>query len=1020
MRSRLLGSSLAVAALVGGALGPAAGDLHAQYFGRNKVQYESFDFEVLKTPHFDVYFYPAEREGAEHAARMAERWYARLSRLFEHELRGRQPLILYSSQPDFQQTNAVLGELGEATGGVTEVLKRRIVLPLAGPLAESDHVLGHELVHAFQFDLTGEGGGRIRSGVPGALRLPLWFIEGMAEYLSVGPVDPHTAMWMRDATREKKLPTIPELSSPRYFPYRYGQALWAYVAGRWGETAVARMLKAAGRTGDVERAFGEVLGVSSDSLSRDWHEAIRAAYEPVLEVTRAPEAYARPVLNGKKDEGRLEIAPALSPDGKWIVFLSERGLFSIDMFLADVETGKIERKIVETALDPHFQSLEFIRSAGAWDPEGRRFAFAAVRKARPVLSVLDVRSRRIEREIHFPDLGEIFNPSWSPDGRRIVFSALAGGLTDLFVYDLERDTLIRLTNDPFADLQPAWSPDGRRIAFVTDRFSSRIGDLKIGEYRLAWIDPRSREIEALPGFEDAKNINPQWSPDGGTLYFLSDRNGITNIYRLELASGRILQVTNLQTGVSGITPLSPALTTALGTGRVAFSVYERERYRIYLTDSPEVLAGGPLAGPSHASAAALPPSERADRQWLALAADPGLGVPADTALRVTDYGAGLSLDYIAQPQLAVGFDRFGTFVGGGTALYWSDMLGNRNLVTLLQVGGELEDLAALAGYVNRTHRWNWGVIGQQVPFLTGAVSSSIQTVRGERALVEQVFRFRQINRQISGLVQYPFSEIQRLELSAGFQSVSFDREVETRAISLETGRVLIDTEDELAAPDAINFGLGSAALVYDNSLFGATSPILGQRYRVEVSPLAGDLTFYNLLFDYRRYVMPVRRLTLAGRVLHFGRYGGDADDPRLFPLFLGYQNLVRGYGLGSFSADECPEGGDECPVFDQLLGSRLAVANVELRFPLLGVLGVGSGYYGAFPLEAALFADAGVAWTRDDDPSLFGGERDAVASAGVALRFNVFGYFIAELDYVRPFDRPDKGWHFQFGLTPGF
>ena len=123
------------------------------------------------------------------------------------------------------------GELGEGTGGVTEAFKRRIVLPVAGSLAETDHVLGHELVHAFQYDMTGQG--RISdTSYPAALRMPLWFIEGMAEYLSLGPVDPHTAMWMRDAARQRQgLPTIRQLGEPRYFPYRYGQAFWAYVGG---------------------------------------------------------------------------------------------------------------------------------------------------------------------------------------------------------------------------------------------------------------------------------------------------------------------------------------------------------------------------------------------------------------------------------------------------------------------------------------------------------------------------------------------------------------------------------------------------------------------------------------------------------------------------------------------------------------------------------------------------------------------------------------------------------------------
>src|SRR5581483_9158982 len=161
----------------------------AQYFGRNKVQYKKLDFQILKTEHFDIYYYPEEREGIDIAARMAERWHARLGRVLEHQLRGRQPLVLYASHPDFEQTNAIGGELSEGTGGVTEPLRRRIVLPLGGPLSDTDHVIGHELVHAFQFDITTPQ--NAPPGQNGAERLPLWFIEGMAEYLSLGPVDPN-------------------------------------------------------------------------------------------------------------------------------------------------------------------------------------------------------------------------------------------------------------------------------------------------------------------------------------------------------------------------------------------------------------------------------------------------------------------------------------------------------------------------------------------------------------------------------------------------------------------------------------------------------------------------------------------------------------------------------------------------------------------------------------------------------------------------------------------------------------
>src|SRR6266487_2751167 len=275
---RLALTTLLAAAAVSVAVPPPPAA--AQYFGRNKVQYGDFAFEVLKTDHFDVYYYPAERAAAEQAGRLAERWYARLSKLLDHKLHGRQPLILYASHPDFEQTNAIAGELGEGTGGVTEILKRRIVLPLGGPLADTDHVIGHELVHAFQFDIT--SGPNTPPGQNGAERLPLWFIEGMAEYLSLGPVDPNTAMWLRDAAREKDgkdtLPSIDDLNNPKYFPYRWGQAFWAYVGGRYGDDVVRRMLSVAAAAGDTDVAIEKVLGLTTKQLSADWQASIRQTY----------------------------------------------------------------------------------------------------------------------------------------------------------------------------------------------------------------------------------------------------------------------------------------------------------------------------------------------------------------------------------------------------------------------------------------------------------------------------------------------------------------------------------------------------------------------------------------------------------------------------------------------------------------------------------------------------------------------------------------------------------------------
>lgn len=1006
------------------ALASLAGPAHAQYFGRNKVQYETFDFKVLTTEHFRVYFYPAEREAAEQAARMAERWYARLSTLLKHQLRGKQALVLYADHPDFEQTNVITDQPNEATGGVTESLKRRIILPLGASLAETDHVLGHELVHAFQYDITGVGGGG-SAMAPGVSRLPLWFVEGMAEYLSIGPVDPHTTMWMRDAARRDKLPKFSELASYKYFPYRYGQAFWSYVGGTYGDDAVARALRVGGKVGDPRIAIQQVTGRPPDSLVADWHRALKSAAVAVSEVADSGVPAARRLAGGEDDGGQLNLAPAVSPDGSRIAFLSEVGLFSIDLYLAPTDSGAGPlRKLFSSTRDPEYESLQFINSAGGWDMAGQRFAFGAVARGRPILTIVDAGTGAVEREIPLPEVGEIFNPTWSPDGRAIAFSALVGGLTDLFVYDLEARSTRRLTEDAFADLQPAWSPNGGEIAFVTDRFGTSLGNLSYGSYRLALIDVASGRIRALPTLGEAKHINPQWSPDGNSLYLLSDRGGVTNVYRLSLADGEFTQVTNLYTGVSGISALSPALSVAQKSGAVVFGVYADGGYELYEVDDPAVLAGRPLRA-LPPGAAVLPPQRRVESSTIVATLDnPREGLPADTGWVASPYRAGVSLDFIAQPSLAVAADRFGTYIGGGATLYWSDMLGDHNLVTMVQTSGSFDflNVAALVGYENRTSRWNWGAAIQQIPYLYGGILAYYDnTTYGTPAYVEQIRIQRQINRQAVGFVAYPFNRSQRVEFQAGIQYIAFDSLVETRAYSRVTGQLLDDSRVSGRLADPLTLGTATAALVYDNSLFGATSPLIGQRYRLELSPVVGSLMFTTALADYRRYITPVRPFTLAGRIMHIGRYGPDADDAVIFPLFLGYPSLVRGYDFNSFEGDECPTTTPDCPVIDQLFGSKLVVANAELRFPLLGLLGLGDGYYGFLPIEAALFYDAGVTWTGFEGTRLLSnGPRELVTSAGITLRMNLFGYAIGQLDYVRPFQRPQRDWMIRLSLTPGF
>jgi Tol biopolymer transport system component len=841
----------------------------------------------------------------------------------------------------------------------------------------------------------------------------------MAEYLSLGPLDPNTAMWVRDASSRDRMPTVDQLDDPDFFPYRYGHAFWAYVAGRWGDDAVGDMLRATGAQGSIDVAMQAVLGVDQQTFTRDWHDATRRTNAPFFETTQPASAFGRAVITSEMGGGEMNLAPALSPDGRRVVFLSERSLFSIDMYVADVATGRITRKLVETAADPHFDSLQFLSSAGDWAPDNRRFVFAGLRKGQPVLAFVDVDTGTREREHEFADLGEIFNPAWSPDGGQIAFSASKGGVLDLYLFDIASSRLRQLTSDPYADLDPEWAPDGQRLAWVTDRFSSDAQALEFGNYRIASFDIRSGDVRLLAGFDTGRNTNPEFSADGRSVFFIATPDGIPNIYRADVATGDAVRLTNVLSGVSGITPLTPALSAAAAAPGIVFSVFEGDRYNIYAADAHAPLAAPPA--PVDRDAAVLPPYNRRTGDVARLLQDPATGLPRPTQYPAEEYRPNLSLDSVGQTTVGAGADRFGAYAAGGVSLMWSDMLGRHMVGTTLQVTSRFQEIGAAAVYINREHRWNWGVVGEQSPYVTGGFAQGITDVDGRPAIVEQVQRLTQVSRGASGLLQYPFSRAQRLEFSGGVRRVSFDREIETRFFSLASGSLIDETKEELPRPDALNLGETSAALVYDSSIFGATSPILGQRYRLEYSQTAGSLLYSGILADYRRYFMPARPFTFAVRGLHYGRYGRDGQDERLSPLYVGYPGLVRGYEIGSFDARDCVVvGASQCASFDQLVGTRMAVLNAELRFPLLGLFG-GRSYYGAFPVELAVFGDAGAAWTSNDArPRFLGGDRNWVRSVGGALRVNAFGYAVLEIDYVRPLDRPERGWHWQFNLTPGF
>lgn len=1065
-----------LAALVAATI--AASPLAAQgYFGKNQVQYKHFDWKVIETEHFLVHYYPDERAAAMDAARMAERAYSRLSRILDHEFSEKKPIMVFASRADFGQNN-VTGDLGEGTGGVTEPTRDRMLLFLTGDYRGFEHVLTHEMVHEFQFDIfqSGQSAGSALSGLM-RVQPPLWFMEGMAEYLSIGPDDPNTATIIRDAALNGHLPTIEQMTKrpDLYFPYRYGQAFWEWVARRWGDEIVGQIMADVPTMG-VADAFERETGTPIDDLGDEWREAMQNRHLPQIAELERPRRFSHPLLTERHSGGQIFIAPALSPDGKYIAFLSNgsflKGQVFIDLWLADARTGKRITRLIKSALDPNFEELQLLYSQSAFSPDGSRLAFTALSEGKDLLYIFDVESRKQLARIELP-LDGVTGPSWSKDGRRIVFSGNHGGITDLYIVDADGGNLRQLTNDRFGDLQPQWSPDGKTIAFASERGDGAdVSLLHFPKLRIALYHLESGRIELLHG-QEGLNINPMWAPDSKSIAYVSDRTGIPNLFLYGLKKGEEYQLTNVVGGVTALTAVSPAISWARQADKLAFTYFENGDYAVWQIDNPRRLArtpyrARPVAGTTLAARdttglgnggtirldgddtastveSGAPTSSfyrtpggfrpsgdhpskseegRSGELSVAALLDSGdLSLPDTTRFQRYDYRIHLSPDYVARPTVGYARDNFGSGVFGGTAIVLSDMVGNQQLAFAGAVNGRIQEAQLFAGYTNLGHRLQYSTGLFQTPYYFGENPYYAEIPEG---FEETQVITRYIVRQGFGIGIYPFNRFSRLEVAARLTNMDRTDLIYTRTID-GFGVQLTPYERQKVRSHSVNFIQPSVAYVSDNVLWGVTAPISGRRYRLQLQPSVGNYHMVGYLADYRRYdPILFNYLTIATRFTANISTGRDADSTR---QYLGWGDMLRGYDSHTFLSDE-----RSCPVTSvsrayrcsPLQGSSLMYASAELRFPLIR----GGSIGGVVPIpsiEGAVFYDAATAWfsgqnvslhrRRVDDPST---TRGLLTSHGFGIRVNLFNFLVLRWDYAIPHDAPSKKGFWQFTLYPPF
>ena len=1012
----------------------------AQYFGQNKVRYKNLKFKVYRTPHFQIYYYLENDSMIRRFAQESELWYTLHQQVFRDTFKKPNPIILYADHPDFQQTTAIDGEIDVGTGGVTEGLKNRIVMPVMETNQMTRHVIGHELVHAFQYHILL---GKDSASFDNINNLPGWMIEGMAEYLSLGKKDSYTAMWMRDAYLNHDIPTIKDLTETnKYFPYRYGEAFWSFIGSTYGDTVIVPFFKNTARFG-LEHGIRRTFGYSDKTLSTLWKNSIEDTYRPFLKDT--VQQPAGRLIISDKNSGKMNLAPAISPDGKYLAFLSEKNLFTVDLFLADAKTGQILRKLTSKVSNTHIDEFNFIESAGTWSPDGKQFAFSVFNKGRNRMLVVEIPSGRIVQDISMGKAEQFSNLSWSPDGNSIVFQGLSEGQGDLYLYHFDTKQITQLTNDKYSDYQPSFSRDGKKIVFASDRTTYDQSLSQDITFNLAEMDLATGKISDIKVFNGANNLNPQYSADDKQIYFLSNRDGFRNMYRYTISTGQVEQMTNLFTGISGITEYSPALSIS-NNDDIAYSYYRAQKYSLYDAKASDFQPRIVDTTVLNSAAGLLPPGRSVGVDLINTNLNNYLAYPRlpTDSIHSVPYKPLFKLDYLASSGIGVGVSSFGTGLASGIQGVFSDILGRNQIYVGAAVNGEVYDFGAQVVYVKQTGRWNFGFGLSHIPYqfatynvLNTTYTSGTTTIP---AVDERYDIIRVFEDQASVFTSYPFSKKTRIEFGGG-ASTYYYRVDQYSTLYDSKGNYLSYNHTHISNSafntDTLNAGTQltpftlyqvNASLIGDNSFFGTTSPLTGYRYRLEAEYNVGTYKFFDPTIDLRGYLRAAP-VTFAARLYGYGRFG-NADG--LYPLYVGYPFLIRGYEAQTFyNGTSKPTNGF---TIDQLSGSRIAVASFEVRLPFTGPERLAQIKSKFFFSDLNAFFDAGLAWNQGDQikfqttPDNLGTdaqggpiERVPALSAGISLRVNFFGAFVLEPYLAYPFNRNDISKPvFGLGFTPGW
>lgn len=1006
-------------------------------FGQNKVQYKTFDWSYLQSAHFDVYFSQGGESLAQFTATAAESSLVILEKNIGYNIKNRIPIIVFNSHNEFQQNNVIDEYLPEGVGGVTELFKNRITVPFEGDYGQFRHVIHHELLHAYMNDMY--YGGSIQNIISNNIRLqfPSWFSEGMAEFQSLNGNDKGNDMFIRDAVIYDYLPPLDYIDG--YLSYRGGQSFFAWLADEYGKEKIGDMMQQIKAAGDVEEGFMDVYKKNLEELSEKWHKSLKQIYWPDISTRQEITDFAKRITNHKKGDGFYNTAPAISPKGNRIAYISNRDDY-FDVFIADIKSGRIIKKLIKGNRTANFEELHLLTPGLCWSPDGKKIAISVKSGNKDAIYIIDVES---EDEYELPiQFDGIFSVNWNPVNNSLVFVGDNSKQSDLWIYNLKTKKLQQLTNDKFSDSDPTWSKDGNKIFFTSDRgdytdLNTLPSDINMAKYDysekdLYVYDVPTSTLNRFTGHKHANESNVVSSPDGKKVLYISDKNGISNIWMRDLETGSEKPITN------SIDPIN-LLSISDDGKKAAFTSLNQGGYDIFYIENPFnidlkmddlpntvfVDQGKHITGAGDSMLTVVKDSLNANdslnKQGITI--NDSASVKTDSSI----YGHDISLNLNPSnedstlktdnslklkekskfqisgninpdssykvnkykikfsPDIIYSNVNYSSFYGvqGVAQMAFSDVLGNHRIYVVTSLVLDLKNSDYAFGYYYLPKRIDYGF---------EAYHSARFLLIGPNDNALQLYRYRTYGATVSA--SFPLNKFDRFEGALSFNRITKE-----------------NLDDPIQEAQHLQFLLPILTYVHDNTLFGYTAPIRGSRFYLSLlgTPKLGNegVSFFTAMGDYRTYFKFLEDYSFVIR-LNGGMSLGK--NPQRF--YIGGTDNWINYEVenNSLPIEDIQDYAFSTPIlplrgynYNTRSGSKFALLNAELRFPLFKYL-----VFGPLPLafqniQGVAFIDAGSVWSNNKKLQFISSQdgrpitKDLLLGMGVGMRLFLL-YFPLKVD----------------------